>query len=71
MVAGGGGRVCDVIGLPDQALLSRNHNALLIHVNRYFSRCIVLQRKQPPPATGTMVAGGGDLIIYPLVSHVY
>ena len=25
----------------------------------------------PPPATVTMVAGGGDLIIYPLVSHVY
>ena len=33
-------------------------------------KCSVFPAKQPPPATVTMVAGGGDLILYSLMSHV-
>ena len=34
------------------------------------TRCMFFRQRQPPPATVTMVAGGGYLLICPLMSYV-
>ena len=54
MVAGGGGCLCGIIGLPDQALLSTDHKMLEFHVNRQLAEVYLYaggnsQRRPPYP----------------------
>ena len=67
MVAGGGGRILDHMLLLDLNFATRGLYILLFHVNRWSMKAYRFPAKQPLPATVTMVAGGGGLILYLLM----
>ena len=71
MVAGGGGRICDVVLLLDQIRTSRLLFFMLCVASKLIDSEPAFPAKQPPPATVPMVAGGGDLMICLLKPRVY